>query len=163
MRVLRFLALGAVLGLFQGSLEMSWSLGGPPPDLLLVFVLWLGVRRRTTEAMLVAFLGGLVVDTVALSEPVGIQSLLKITVAYLPEWAHYVFLPETRLTGWILVTGGTILQQILLVAILQTVSAGVVWNVQGVIETGLLVLWNLVCWTSYTAFFSPVDETGIVT
>ena len=160
MTFMKYLFLGAALGLFQGSLEMAWSLGGPAPDLLLVYVIWLGMRRQTTEAMLVAFVGGLVVDGVAYYEPMGIRSLLKVTVAYLPEWAHYILLPENRLTGWLLVGGGTTLQQVLLLTIIQTLRAGEVWGIQAVWDTGLLIAWNLVCWMILTAVFSPVTDHG---
>lgn len=160
MRLLKILAIGLALSFFQGSLEVAWRLGGPAPDLLLLWVIWLGMRRRTTAALAVAFCGGLVFDAVSGSYPVGAQSLSKVVVAYLPEWAHYILLPENRLTGFLMVAAATVFQQIILLTVHQTLvetlePAGTVWGKSAVLETGTLVLLNLVIWGAITHLVPP--------
>ena len=160
MRFLKILAFGLALSLFQGSLEVAWRLGGPAPDLLLLWVVWLGMQRRTTEALAVAFCGGLVFDAVAGSYPMGAQSLSKVAVAYLPEWAHYILLPENRLTGFLMVAAATVIQQIVLLTVHQTLvetldPSGIVWGKGALVETGTLVVLNLVFWGIVTYFVPP--------
>jgi len=159
MRLLKLLTVALALGLFQGSLEISWSLGGVAPDILLLWVIWLGMKRQTGDALLVAFVGGLVLDSVAPFQPIGLSSLCKVVVAYLPEWAHYILLPENRATGWLVVGIGSLLQQILFLTTVQTLQPGTVWGRTALVETGLLLALNLLVWIPTSFFLSSVKES----
>lgn len=138
--------IGIAVAFFQGSLDVAWTLGGPPPDLLLVYVLWLGFHRRTSTALLVAFFGGLVQDSVAYHHAMGVQSLCKLAVAYLPEWTHYVLVPDSRSSGLVLGAAATILDQVLILTIVQTFEPGGVWGWSVLGHTALLLIWNLLVW-----------------
>lgn len=145
-RSITYLAIGLALGFFQGSMEVAWSLGGPAPDLLLLYVLWLGSRRQTGCAMLVGFLGGILQDAVGLFRPVGVHSLCKVVAAYLPEGAHFILVAENRLTGLLLVAIATIVQQSVLLTIVQTFEPGGVWGADAIREVVTLLGWNLTLW-----------------
>jgi rod shape-determining protein MreD len=143
---LSYLILGVGLGFFQGSLEAAWGLAGPAPDLLLLYVIWLGLRRETACALWVAFLGGLIQDSVASTQALGIQSLCKVVAAYLPEWAHYVLLPDNRLTGIVIVAVATLSQQIIHLTLVQTFEPGGVWGTTAFPHTAALLVWNMTLW-----------------
>jgi hypothetical protein len=65
----------------------------------------------------------------------------------LPEWAFYILLPETTLTGFLLVGAGTVVQQIILLTIVQTLKPGGVWGGGALIETLWLLFANLAAWS----------------
>lgn len=146
MRSFTYLGIGLALGFFQGSMEVAWSLGGPTPDLLLLYVLWLGSRRQTGCAMLVGFLGGILQDAVGLFRPVGVHSLCKVIAAYLPEGAHFILVAENRLTGLLLVAAATLIQQAVLLTIIQTFEPGGVWGAKVVLEALTMLTWHLILW-----------------
>lgn len=125
-------------------MEVAWSLPGPAPDLLLLYVLWLALYRNSTGTALVAgFLGGLAQDLVDLGGPVGTQALCKVVAAFLPEWAHFILVPGNRITGLILVVGATLIGRIIELALLQTFEPGGVIGIQAFLDTTMLLLWNL--------------------
>jgi cell shape-determining protein MreD len=150
---LTYILIGLVFGFFQGSLEVAWSLGGPAPDILLLYVVYLALQRQTVCALLVAFWGGLVQGAIDVSQPLGVQSLCKVLIAYLPEWAHYVLVSESRMTGPILVSLATVLQQILLYSLMQTFEPGGLWGLSAVWEVLGMLLWNLVIWEFVVEWF----------
>lgn len=160
MKPLSLIFLGIFLGFLQGSLDFAWSFRGAPPDLLLLYILWLGISRRTSTGLIAAFLGGFVQDAIAntgpigiLSEgvqlhggPIGIHCLAKVVVAYLPDWAHFVFVPGGKLTLLLLVAIGSLTQESIYLSLMQTFEPGPLWSsaIVGMVFSGLL--WNLILW-----------------
>jgi cell shape-determining protein MreD len=162
MKPLTYLLLGVALGFFQGSMEVAWSIGGPAPDLLLLYVLYLGLQRQTNVALLVAFLGGLMQGAVDYDvQPLGIQCLCKLAAAYLPEWAHYVLVSENRMTGLILVAVATLFQQIFLLSIIQTFEPGGVWGKTAILQTLGLLVWNLALWAVVVVRLLPQPQKEV--
>jgi rod shape-determining protein MreD len=161
MRPISYLVIGIGIGFFQGSLEIAWTLGGPAPDLLLLYVIWLGLRRETACALWVAFLGGLALDSVDYGQAMGIQSLCLVVAAYLPECAHFVLLPENRLTGFVLVGAGTLCQQVLLLTLVQTFEPGGVWGKTALFQTFGLLIWNLALWTVISVRITQPKPTEV--
>ena len=100
-------------------------------------------------------------DAVAQFQPMGLSSLCKVVVAYLPEWAHYVLLPENRATGWLIVGVGSLVQQILLLTTVQTLQPGTVWGKTALLETGLLLFLNLLVWIPASFFILPAREAEV--
>ncbi len=162
MKPLTYLLLGIALGFFQGSMEVAWSIGGPAPDLLLLYVLFLGLQRQTNVALMVAFVGGLVQGSVDYVQPLGIQALPKLAAAYLPEWAHYVMVSESRMTGLILVAVATLFKQVFLLSIVQTFEPGGVWGKTAILETLELLTWNLALWALVVVRFLPHQPKEVV-
>lgn len=163
MKPFTYLLLGIALGFFQGSMEVAWTIGGPAPDLLLLYVLFLGLQRQTNVALLTAFLGGLVQGAVDYEvQPLGIQCLCKLAAAYLPEWAHYVLVSENQMTGLILVAAATLFQQVLLLSIVQTFEPGGVWGWTASFQTLLLLAWNLALWALVVVRFLPHQQKEVV-
>lgn len=161
MKPLSYILLGIALGFFQGSMEVAWSIGGPSPDLLLLYVLLLGLKRQTNCALICAFLGGLIQGGIDHVQPLGVESLCKLVVAYLPEWSHYVLISESRATGLILVVVGTLFQQLILYSVVQTFEPGGIWGKTAIIETMGLILWNMALWYLVFERFMPIPEKEI--
>jgi cell shape-determining protein MreD len=162
MKPVSYLAIGLGLGFFQGSLEVAWSLGGPAPDILLLYVIWLGLQRETGCALWVAFLGGMIQDSVAYTQAMGIQSLCKVVAAYLPEWAHFFLLPENRMTGILLVIAGTLCQQVIRLTLVQTFEPGGVFGSTAFYQTLGLLFWNLLLWVAVGQRLLPSRPVEVI-
>lgn len=151
----RLFLIGCLLGLVQGSLEKSWAFPGPAPDLLLLYVVWLGMSFRTSIGLMVAFFGGLLEDSVTALDPVGLHSLARLFAAYLPEWGRLILIPESRISGGILVAAGTLLQSMIILSISQTLSPTNLWSL-GVLQSwGASVILNGGVWFLLTLLFLP--------
>ena len=155
MRSLRFLVFGVLLGLVQGSLEKTWGFGGPAPDILLVYIIWLGISGRTGVALWVGFLGGLTRDSVDGMGLLGIHSLAGTVVAYLPEWGKLVLFAGSRYSGLILLALGTLLQALIVLSILQTLATESLWNVEVLYSWFYSVILNSVVWILMEFLVTP--------
>jgi rod shape-determining protein MreD len=153
-----FLAFG--LGVLQGSFEVAWKFPGTPPDLLLLFVLWLAIRGQTSCALLAGFIGGITQDAVFIEGPIGIHALAKVLIAYLPEWSYSILVPGTRTTTLLLVISATLIQEILCLALMQTFEPGDIWGFTAAWMALVRLLWNGVV---ALIVFTPFHPSSSVT
>ncbi len=163
MESLRFLVFGILLGLVQGSLEKSWGFAGPAPDFLLIYIVWLGISGRTGIALWVAFLGGLVQDSVTEMDLMGIHSLGRTAIAYLPEWGRLVLVSESRFSGVLLVAAATLLQSMIVLSILQTLVPETVWSSAVLYHWGFSIILNGATWMILGFLIAPREKPEFAT
>ena len=154
----RLFVFGAMLGLVQGSLEKTWGFSGPAPDLLLVYLVWLGLNSRTPTGLWVAFVGGMLQDSVSEMDLIGLHALARIVIAYLPEWARLVMVTETRFSGVLLVIAATLLQSMIVLSILQTLSTQNLWDITVLYSWGYSFILNSALWLILGFLFFSKDR-----
>ncbi|MCA9424190.1 MAG: rod shape-determining protein MreD [Candidatus Omnitrophica bacterium] len=163
MKPTRLFLLGLLVGWIQGSLEKTWSFGGPAPDLLLLFLIWLGLNGHTGVGLWVAFLGGILQDSVAGIDLVGLHSIGRVFVAYLPEWGRLALVPDHRFAGFLLVLGATLLQAMIVISIRQTLTPGDIWGLGVLYNWGFSIILNGGVWLLLAFTLLPDKKSEYVT
>lgn len=154
----RLFLIGCLLGLVQGSLEKSWGFAGPAPDLLLLYLIALGMASRTGVGLVVAFVAGILEDSVSTLDPIGLHSLARLFAAYLPEWGRLFLVPDSRISGWLLVVAGTLLQSMILLSISQTLAPTNLWSLGVLQYWGYSIILNSIVWFLLTFLFLPRER-----
>ena len=108
-----FLAIFIFVGitLLQTTLLDFIAVRGIIPDLALILLVFLAVRRGSMNGQVVGFLGGIVEDIVSLS-PLGFHSLIRALLGFLSGLLHGIIILDLVFVPFFLIAGSMIIKGI---------------------------------------------------
>ena len=106
--ILTVLLLGAVV-LLQTTILEAVAVRGVMPDLQLILVVFLALRRGSMSGQIAGFVGGLLEDVVSLS-PLGFHALVKALVGYCSGLVCGLIRPSTIVVPALLVAAAALIK-----------------------------------------------------
>ena len=100
-----------VVTLLQTTLLDFIAVRGVVPDLVLILLVFLAVRRGSMNGQVVGFLGGVVEDIISIS-PLGFHSLVRVLIGFLTGMLHGIIMLDLVFVPFFLIVGSMIIKGI---------------------------------------------------
>ena len=105
------IALMALVVLLNSTVLHFIAIRGVTPDILLVLLVFLAVRRGAMAGQLAGFAGGILEDMVSLS-PLGFHALLRTVLGFFAGLLHGLMLMDTVVVPMLLLIGAVVIKGI---------------------------------------------------